>query len=195
MNPKIRVTLHYFLKVLEKRLSNEKQETVHPLFFKLFTKEELVEILSWLYNGNIPQSYIISQMSAQEVLDAIASERSILVYIVQLWDKELEEQDKMDHQNVFATLNQLGLQTHYLADKPLPDWDEYDRSNFKSLLNKSGKLIPRYGIFDANVKEQDKYCCTTPAKRYNTEWEAQMMLALLIAEGGFCEGELKVMEL
>jgi hypothetical protein len=36
---------------------------------------------------------------------------------------------------------------------------------------------------------------TNPAKRYATEWEAQAMLALLIAEGGFMENELKIMEL
>jgi hypothetical protein len=195
MNAKIRVTLHYFLSMLEKRLSKEKQESINPFFLQLFTRQELLDILSWLYHGNIPQSYAISEMSSEEMLDAIASERSILIYIVQLWDNEKEKDYVVDSSNVHSTLAQLGLQTHYLADKPLADWDEYDRSNFKSLLNKAGKLTPRYGIFDANVKEEDKYSCNTPAKRYITEWEAQMMLALLIAEGGFCEGELKVMEL
>lgn len=195
MNAKIRVTLHYFLSMLEKRLSLEKQETVNPIFLQLFTKEELLEILSWLYHGNIPQTYKPSEMISEEVLDAIASERSILLYIVQLLDNEKERDYVVDTNNVHATLKQLGLQTHYLADKPIPDWDEYDKSNFESLLKKAGKLTPRFGIFDANVKEEDKYSCTTPAKRYTTEWEAQMMLALLIAEAGFCDGELKVMEL
>lgn len=195
MNAKIRVTLHYFLSVLEKRLSVEKQERVNPIFLQIFSKDELLEILSWLYGGNIPQTYNQLEMSCEEILDAIASERSILLYIVQLWDKEKEKDYVEDNNNVHATLAQLGLQTHYLADKPIPDWDEYDRSNFKSLLKKAGKFTPRFGIFDANVKEEDKYSCSSPAKRYDTQWEAQMMLALLIAEGGFCEGELKVMEL
>lgn len=195
MNAKIRVTLHYFLSVLEKRLAKEKQETVNPIFLQIFTKEELVEILARRYHGKIPKEYNPLEMSSEEILDAIASERSILLYILELWDKEKEKNYLIDTDNVESTLKQLGLQTHYLADKPIPEWDNYDKSNFLSLLKKTGKLTLGYGIFDASVAEQDKHICSSPAKAYESLWEAQMMLNLLIAQGGFCEGELKIMKL
>lgn len=51
----------------------------------------------------------------------------------------------MNHNNnicpdeVWEVLSQLGHHTHYLASKPIELWDEYDRSNYRSLRKKAGK--------------------------------------------------------
>jgi len=46
----------------------------------------------------------------------------------------------IDPKEVWSVLCQLGLHTHYLASKSIDFWDEYDRSNYRSLLYKSGRL-------------------------------------------------------
>lgn len=49
---------------------------------------------------------------------------------------------------VHELLDQLGLHTHYLADKPIDSWDEYDYSNYRSLQIKGGKIRRMYAILD-----------------------------------------------
>ena len=49
-------------------------------------------------------------------------------------------EDLLNIEQVHKTLSQLGRYTHYLATKPLEEWDEYDKSNYKSMLKKAGFL-------------------------------------------------------
>ncbi|WP_299223855.1 hypothetical protein [uncultured Psychroserpens sp.] len=51
----------------------------------------------------------------------------------------MENKESIDPKEVWEVLSQLGHHTHYLATKPITDWDEYDRSNYRSLRIKAGK--------------------------------------------------------
>ena len=51
----------------------------------------------------------------------------------------MKQNKKIDPKEVWEILQQLGLHTHYLASKPIINWDEYDRSNYRSLRIKAGK--------------------------------------------------------
>lgn len=53
---------------------------------------------------------------------------------------ETENDTRTTPQSVREILYQLGLHTHYLGTKPIENWDEYDYSNYRSLLIKSGKI-------------------------------------------------------
>ena len=74
---------------------------------------------------------------------------------------EAEEKEHVDPKEVWNILEQLGLQTHYLASKIIADWDSYDYSNYHSLQRKAGKSKKVFAIFDADVDEKDKYVVTT----------------------------------
>lgn len=41
---------------------------------------------------------------------------------------------------VKEVLGQLQQETHYLYNKPVKEWDEYDHSNFKAKLLKAGRI-------------------------------------------------------
>mgnify|MGYP007033642436 FL=1 len=51
----------------------------------------------------------------------------------------MNDNESTDPKEVWEVLSQLGHRTHYLASKPIELWDEYDRSNYKSLRRKAGK--------------------------------------------------------
>ena len=52
----------------------------------------------------------------------------------------MENKLNVDPKEVWKVLSQLGLHTHYLATKAIAYWDEYDHSNYRSLLYKAGRL-------------------------------------------------------
>jgi len=82
---------------------------------------------------------------------------------------------------------------HYLYSKPTNLWDGYDGSNYISLLAKAGFTIPVYGIYDALVKEKDKYIVDSPPKTfYDTKAEAQAEITRLIKQEKYSKGELVV---
>lgn len=191
---KRRILVQYFLRTLKKKIESESPETINPIFLNLFERDQLVKILKWLFIGKIPKEYDVEKMTNEEILHAIGDDLHILSYCVEHWTKELEQ--KISPIEVNGVLEQLGLESHYLNSKAIAFWDEYDYSNYNSLKAKAGKEQPMYGIFDADVKEEDKYFITTlPAKLYETEELAEAELNHLIAEGKFQKGELKIMML
>lgn len=44
--------------------------------------------------------------------------------------------ENITQEQVWEALQSVGKLYHYLAHKPLEDWDEYDLGNYKSILNK-----------------------------------------------------------
>lgn len=63
------------------------------------------------------------------------------------------------HQNdVVYMLDFLGMYTHYLKDKDIEFWDEYDLSNYYSLKSKATRSIKRvFAVYSNSVEPQDKY--------------------------------------
>lgn len=104
------------------------------------------------------------------------------------------KQQQVTSEEVWEVLSQLGLHTHYLASKPIEDWDGYDRSNYRSLLIKSGKLKKMYGIYGSNVSQNDVDVVTEhPSFYFKKEEEAKAVIQQLIAEGLFKPEELHVL--
>jgi len=89
---------------------------------------------------------------------------------VDLWDKnpkdpkfdsmneEIERGEMPDQDTVHGAFEKWGREIHYLYWKPVADWDEYDLSNWKSLVRKDGKY--NYGNGE-NIKESKTIECTS----------------------------------
>jgi len=96
---------------------------------------------------------------------------------------EANEKESIDPKEVWSVLEQLGLQTHYLASKVIADWDSYDYSNYRSLQRKAGKSKKVFAIFDADVLDEDKYAVTTkPPFFFETKEEAEEELQRICIE-------------
>lgn len=193
---KRRLVVQYFLRKLQQRMEADKVNTMDAVFLSIYTKDELMEIIRWAYAPTVPQWIQFDQMSEEELLDAIGDEFYILSFEIEQARLDLHQTMKVTPKRVFDTLVQLGLETHYLMQKPIAEWDEYDSANYRALSHKAGNPTPVFGIYDSAVSEEDKYFVTTPPpKFFNTEREAMDTMAELIKSGQLKEGEAKVMML
>ncbi len=195
MKAKTRISIVYFLKELLKSMEFDKAKEVNPVFLTVFSIKELRAILQWLFDWNVFQPFEIQNLTKEELLEAIGDEKYILMYIMEQWKEEQEQMILDCNYAVLRICKQVGLDTHYLAEKPFVSWDDFDKKNFNDLVAKAGALIPKYGIFDASVQEEGTYNLPNFVKRYDSEWEAHVIISLLVAEGKFKEGELKVMQM
>lgn len=193
---KRRLVVQYFLRKLQQRMEADKVNTMDAVFLSIYTKDELMDIIRWAYAPTVPQWIQFDQMSEEELLDAIGDEFYILGFEIEQARLDLHQTMKVTPKRVFDTLQQLGLETHYLMQKPIAEWDEYDAANYRALSHKAGNPTPVFGIYDSSVREEDKYFVTTPPpKFFNTEREAMDTLAEMIKTGQLKEGEAKVMML
>lgn len=193
---KRRLVVQYFLRKLKLRMEADKVNSLDAVWLSIYTKDELMDIIRWAYAPTVPQWIQFDKMSEQELLDAIGDDFYILAYEMEQARLDLHQTMKVTPKRVFDTLVQLGLETHYLMQKPIAEWDEYDSANYRALSHKAGNPTPVFGIYDSEVMEEDKYIVTTPPpKFYNTEREAMDTLAELIKSGQLKEGEAKVMML
>ena len=193
---KRRLVVQYFLRKLQQRMEADKVNTMDAVFLSIYTKDELMDIVRWAYAPTVPQWIKFDQMNEEELLEAIGDEFYILSYEIEQGRLDLHQTMKFTPKRVFDTLVQLGLETHYLMQKPIAEWDEYDSANYRALSHKAGNPTPVFGIYDSAVREEDKYFVTTPPpKFFNTEREAMDTLAELIKSGQLKEGEAKVMML
>lgn len=102
----------------------------------------------------------------------------------------------IEAREVHELLDQLGLPTHYLGDKPIDAWDEYDHSNYRALQIKGGKLKRVYGIFDASISQEEAHIVTSPpSTHYNSYWQAKEAMADMIENRGFHSSRLRILSL
>ena len=190
---KNRLLVQCFMKMLQQRIEKDKVESISPVFGNILSKDELQNIFKWMYPDRAPETHDFETMDKQDLLEAIADDIHILSYSIEKWKKELEE--KITPQKVYDVLCQLQIETHYLMTKILADWDEYDHSNFKALCRKAGTPMPLYAVFKSSVKEEDKYITLPLSQYYQTHWEAQEKIVLLMSEEGFPETQLQILSL
>ena len=183
------------MKSLLEILKKQKVQKLDSFFTKLFSREELIEILEYLYLDEIDK-FNIEQLNDNEPLDLIGNDTSILEFYIQKLEENITSTNSVSPQDVSEFFERTNNETHYLYSKPLDQWDEYDRSNYNSLLFKSGKTKRVFAIFTSDVDEKDKYLVTTkPSFFFDTKKEAETELNNLLTEENFEVGDLKIMTL
>ena len=195
MKSKKRIIIHYFLRTLQQKMQSDKVESVNPVWLKIYNKQEMKGIVKWLFMQKVPQEMDLDNMDEEELLETIGDEDHMLSYFLHTMDEELKAYENPTPQKVWELLEHLGQETHYLASKIKADWDAYDLSNYQALARKAGNPIPLYGVFDADVKEDDKYVVTLPDTLYESQLKAVEFISEIVEKGQFEENELKVMML
>lgn len=84
------------------------------------------------------------------------------------------EESEFTQEDVCFMLMHLDCEGHYIGQKPIHDWDEYDWSNYRSLKRKATTRIRRvFALFVSSVREEDKYDVESPPSTfYETHEEA-----------------------
>jgi len=181
MNTEIQTLIRYFLVKLKEELEKVKVNEIDILLQNFFTKDELIAIIQWMYKPKDLKDVPLETMKRYELLDMIGDTYYILDYVIHRWDEHKNSREQLSSKEVWSVLEQLGLQTHYLGQKLIAYWDEYDYSNYRSLQVKAGRVKRVFGIYDIGVKQEDVEQVDTPPKRFfNSEHEAQKHMQQLI---------------
>ncbi|SDW82341.1 hypothetical protein SAMN05444411_102249 [Lutibacter oricola] len=187
--------LLYFLKAYKELLNNQKVDERNLLFNNFFSREELIEILEYLYLDKL-EEFQIEKLNDKELLELIGNDASILEYYSYKLEESITATPTLSQNEVSEFFERTSNEVHYLYSKPTESWDDYDSNNYYSLLFKHGKTRRVFVIFTSDVNEEDKYAVTTkPSYFFDTEQQAKDELERILQQRKFKRDELKIMSL
>jgi hypothetical protein len=188
-----RQVIQRFLAVYLEQLQRQKKEALDSYFEGFFTEEEIIAILKSKFGSNVDGHLKVVRLNKEQLLTYV-SDADILDYYLKAWRTEIEQNIAITPVEVFRTLDQLGLQTHYLASKAIAFWDEYDFSNYRVLSGKAGKVYTIYGLYDSEIAYKDiEQVDTHPKRFYETHQQALKELQHLFSQNLIAKEELHVL--
>jgi hypothetical protein len=185
----------FFLKSLLEILKKQHTKELNHFFEKLFSRNQLIEILEYLYLDGL-EKIKIENLNNKELLELVGNDASLLEYYIFKLEESITSTPTMSQEEVSSFFKEIQMENYYLADKPVNEWDEYDKSNYYSLLLKRGKSKRVFAIFTSDVNDEDKYAVTTkPSFFFDTKEDAELELQRILTQENFKEGDLKIMSL
>lgn len=185
----------FFLKSLLEILEKQHTQELSPFFETLFSRNQLIEILEYLYLDGL-EVFNIDTLGDSELLDLIGNDVSLLEYYVFKLEESITSTPTMSQEEVSDFFTDIQMENYYLSDKPVSEWDEYDTSNYYSLLLKHGKSKRVFAIFTSDVDDKDKYAVTTkPSFFFDSKEDAELELKKIVTQENFKEGDLKILSL
>jgi hypothetical protein len=178
---------------MQLRMQSDKVVEINPVWAKIYKPIELQEIIKWLYLNAIPEDVKLDEMSNLQLLELIGDDYHILCQFIEELETDLEATLKPTSKSVGKTLAQLGLETHYLGNKPIENWDNYDHGNYRGLVQKSGASLPLYGIFPNEMDSKNKYITPVMGGYHSTEWQAKSTISLLASTKQYKESEFQIL--
>ena len=181
MTIKERKQILYFLENFMANIESHEENNISSEFLNLFSRKELVEIVLWLFT-NYDKS-MLSEKTDAELLELIGDDANVLSFVIEQWKNNISAVPTIRQEEVNKFFDDLQLETHYLRHKPVLEWDDYDVSNYYSILFKRGKTKRVFAIFTSDVKDRDKYAVTTkPSFFFDTKKEAEEELLKICKE-------------
>lgn len=181
-----------FLEDLSGMLENQKGEFDLEHLLSVYTDSELREIVHWNYKDSWSKN-ALGFLQRSELMDLIQTDYQVLSWTIHHLEKRLKALPNYSQDEVDAFFEKTHNETHYLADKSVEEWDEYDFTNYQQLMVKSRTATKVYGIFDSDVLAEDAHAVTTQPKFFfDTKEEAEEELERIIAEGEFSREELTI---
>lgn len=176
-----RKLLLYFLEMLKQQLENRKITEINSVFLQLFSRKELIDIVQWMYTDY--DNSMLAEKTEVELLELIGDDACVLSYTIEKWKSSISAVPKLGQEEVHYFFDEIQIDPHYLRDKPFEQWDEYDVSNYYSILFKHGKTKRVFAIFTSDVTDEDKYAVTTqPSFFFDTKQEAEQELERICIE-------------
>ena len=121
----------FFLEMLKEYVEKHDANKMSSDLFKLFNRTELIELIKWLNEDSLVAKNDLEIMETHELIDAIGTDLNLLSFAIQKWKAHLTSRPTMSQDEVHSFFRErMGLSVHYLSDKPVGEWDEYDSSNY-----------------------------------------------------------------
>ncbi|WP_396602059.1 hypothetical protein [Algibacter sp. R77976] len=182
----------FFLNRLESFLESEKELKPSSELSNYYTDGELREIIHWLYR-DVWSKNALGFMERSQLLELINSNYGILLWTIYSLEKSMTNAPNITQSDIDTFFQRTQNELHYLASKPVEEWDEYDTSNYRSLLVKTGTTKKVFAIFTSDVLAEDVYAVTTkPSYFFDTKEEAEDEINNILVEGKFTRDELVV---
>lgn len=182
----------FFLNRLESFLESEKESKTSSELVNYYTDSELREIIHWLYR-DVWSKNALGFMERPQLLELINSNYGILLWTIYSLEKSMTDTPNISQNDIDAFFQRTQNELHYLASKPIEEWDEYDTSNYRSLLVKTGTTKKVFAIFTSDVLAEDVYAVTTkPSYFFDTKSEAEEEIDTILLDGKFTRDELVV---
>jgi len=115
-----------------------------------------------------------TQGEVMKVSDYLKSKRfdEQLTILKQFCISPLKNEENISQADVLFLLAHLSMDGHYLGQKLIESWDEYDWSNYTSLQLKATSYLKRsFALFSKSVKEEDKYFVDSPPALFYASYE------------------------
>jgi len=175
MTIKERKRILYFLEGLMANIESQEDNNINSEFLNLFSRKELIEIVLWLFT-NYDRS-MLTEKTDTELLELIGDDANVLSFVIEQWKNNISALPKLTQEEINTFFDGVQLNIHYLRHKPVEEWeewDDYDVSNYYSILFKRGKTQRVFAIFTSDVKDEDKYAVTTkPSFFFDFKAEAE----------------------
>jgi len=182
----------YFLEEVEEYYEVKDTKNLSPELIKHYTDSELREMIYWLYR-DVWSKNSLGFKNRPELIELINSDQSVLLWTIHQLEASMTATSSYSQVNVSAFFERTNNEIHYLASKPVEQWDAYDASNYTSLLWKTGTTKKVYAIFDSDVLKEDVYTITTkPSYFFDTRKEAETEINSIVDEGKFTKEELVI---
>jgi hypothetical protein len=182
MTIKERKRILYFLETLMVNLENHEDNQISSEFLNLFSRKELIEMVLWLHTNY--DKCILTEKTDAELLQLLNDDANVLAFVIEQWKSNISLVPKLTQTEVDDFFERMPISIHYLRDKPLAEWDDYDVSNYYSILYKHGKTRRVFAIYTSDVKEEDKYVVSTqPSFFFDTREEAEEELERCYEQG------------
>lgn len=182
----------YFLKDLEHTIETSGNPNVSNELIKHFTDSELREMILWEYKDSWSKN-ALGFLPRNELIDLISGDCNILRWTIYDLESKIISLPNYSQNEVDHYFENTQNQIHYLASKPVKNWDEYDISNYRSLMIRTGTTKRVFAIFTSDVLAEDVYAVTTkPSYFFDTKKEAEDEIKNIVAEGKFTQEDLVV---
>lgn len=180
------------LQKLESLLDTRMESKLSEELIKHYTDSELREIIYWLYS-DVWSKNALGFKNRPELIELINNNYGVLLWTINQLEASMTSTPSFDQADVTTFFQRTQNELHYLASKPVEQWDEYDISNYRSLMFKTGKAKKVFAIFTSDVLKEDVYAVTTkPSYFFDTREEAKKEINSIVVEGKFTKEELVI---
>ena len=195
MNLRTYKRILFFLNDLSNFIETPGNAKLSKELIKHFTDSELRKMIYWLYK-DVWSKNALGFMERDKLLELINRDAVVLDWTIHKIEQQMTTISNYSQEEVESFFIKTQNEIHYLASKPVENWDEYDLSNYRNLLLKTGKAKKVYAVFTADVLAEDVYAVTTkPSYFFDTKDEADAEIKSIITEGQFTKDELVVHKL
>ena len=181
-----------FLKDLEGFLMDTQGDLKLPKLLLHYTDSELREMIHFIYRDSWSKN-ALGFMERKELEKLVLTDYQVLLWTMHQFEQQITATPNYSQSEVDAFFKRTQNELHYLASKPVEDWDDYDSSNYRSLMVKTGTTKKVYAIFTSDVLAEDVYAVTTqPSYFFDTKEEAEVEIENIIAKEEFKSDDLVI---